>query len=99
MGTPPLSPQKLARETRHENRRRERDHPRRWADAIKRFLVWLAEQDKSAKTIRCYREELAAFGAWFLTELGEAPELGVSLRPIPGNGKHRWSRPSSPPPP
>lgn len=49
--------------------------PAGWDDAVGKFLVWLSDRNKSAKTIRCYREELAAFASWFQSATDEAPEL------------------------
>jgi site-specific recombinase XerD len=50
--------------------------PSGWGDAVERFLVSLAKDEKSAKTIRCYREELAAFETWFRYAIEEPPALG-----------------------
>jgi hypothetical protein len=44
------------------NRPEKEKAPSGWGDAVERFLTWLKENGKSGKTIRCYREELEAFG-------------------------------------
>jgi site-specific recombinase XerD len=49
--------------------------PSGWDDAVGKFLVWLSDRNRSPKTIRCYKEELAAFGTWFRSATDEAPEL------------------------
>jgi integrase/recombinase XerC len=50
--------------------------PDGWPDAVERFLAWLKENEKSAKTVRCYREELEAFRKWFRYAIEEEPRLG-----------------------
>jgi integrase/recombinase XerD len=38
--------------------------PASWTEAVERFLTRLKDRRKSAKTITCYRAELAAYAAW-----------------------------------
>jgi integrase/recombinase XerC len=53
--------------------------PTSWGEAVDRFLDRLGERRKSPKTIRCYREELTAFGAWSRAEFDEPPELAMIM--------------------
>jgi integrase/recombinase XerC len=53
--------------------------PATWTDAVDRFMVRLEQRRKSPKTIRCYREELLAFGAWSQAEFNEPPELTMIM--------------------
>jgi site-specific recombinase XerD len=53
--------------------------PTSWADAVDRFLARLEQRRKSPKTIRCYREELVAFGAWSRAEFHEPPDLAMIM--------------------
>src|SRR5262249_29698944 len=49
--------------------------PASWLEAIGQFIAWMADQEKSSATLRCYREELAAFASWYQAEYQTPPEL------------------------
>jgi site-specific recombinase XerD len=49
--------------------------PATWTEAVERFLTRLKDRRKSDKTIRCYREELAAYAAWSEDAFKEPPSL------------------------
>jgi site-specific recombinase XerD len=49
--------------------------PATWSEAVDRFLHRLEERRRSAKTVRCYREELTAYAAWHQAEFEEPPSL------------------------
>jgi len=49
--------------------------PASWTEAVESFLNRLIDRRKSPKTIRCYREELAAYAAWSEAEYKEPPTL------------------------
>lgn len=49
--------------------------PNSWAEAVDRFLSRLEERRRSLKTIRCYREELLAYGVWSQRAFDEPPTL------------------------
>jgi integrase/recombinase XerC len=49
--------------------------PASWTEAVDRFLTRLEDRRKSPKTVRCYREELAAYAAWSEAEFKEPPTL------------------------
>lgn len=51
--------------------------PRGWDEAAERFLGWMVSAEKAGKTVRCYREELAAFADWYRRTLGEEPVLAT----------------------
>jgi site-specific recombinase XerD len=53
--------------------------PATWSDAVAKFLDRLAERRKSAKTIRCYGEELSAYGVWHQAEFEESPLLDAVM--------------------
>ncbi len=51
--------------------------PASWSDAIGLFSIYLAEQEKSSNTVRCYRQDLEKFSSWYETEHHDAPELAT----------------------
>jgi site-specific recombinase XerD len=46
-----------------------------WSDLIERFVAWMHEEEKSAHTIRNYRDDLDVFTRWFRARFGEDPEI------------------------
>lgn len=46
-----------------------------WSDLIARFVAWMHDEEKSAHTIRNYRDDLAVFTGWYRARYGEAPEI------------------------
>lgn len=57
--------------------------PASWEEAVERFMGRLTERRKSAKTIRCYREELLAFGEWYKSEFEEPARLSDIMESDP----------------
>jgi site-specific recombinase XerD len=51
--------------------------PAGWEETIERFCTYLAEREKSPNTIRCYRNDLLLFGAWYQSEEHCEPELAT----------------------
>ena len=49
--------------------------PPEWTVAVERFGHFQADQEKSANTIRCYRQDLLMFSSWYHGEYHEAPEI------------------------
>jgi len=46
-----------------------------WSDLVTRFVAWLEEEERSAHTMRNYRDDLIAFGAWYRSRFGEEPDI------------------------
>jgi site-specific recombinase XerD len=51
--------------------------PTDWTDALNKFTAFLADQEKSENTIRCYRQDLEKFGAWHQAQYEEPPLLAA----------------------
>src|SRR6187399_540837 len=47
-----------------------------WPESIDRFAAHLESEERSEHTRRNYREDLAAFAAWFREHYKEEPRLG-----------------------
>ena len=74
---------KPARESRMRIKPPKDTPPASWDEAVERFMGRLTERRKSAKTIRCYREELLAFGEWYKSEFEEPAALSDIMESDP----------------
>ncbi len=69
-----------AARTRKSKGRAKADAPKRpadWNEAVDRFAAHLEEQEKSAHTVKGYRDDLAFFAEWYRSEYEDLPELAT----------------------
>jgi integrase len=48
-----------------------------WPELVDRFTTHLDDEERSPHTVRNYRDDLAAFRAWYRTRYGEEPQLAT----------------------